>query len=198
MAYEVAKRVTDVVVSLTGFLLLLPIAIIVGIAVRVDSPGPALFRHERVGRDGRKFELLKFRSMAHRAAGADVTSAADARITRIGRFLRKYKLDELPQLWNVLVGDMSLVGPRPEVERYVRLFASDYEEILRVRPGLTDLAAIEYRNEEEILARAADPENEYCRVILPAKIALYRRYLEERSMRTDLKLIVRTLTAILP
>jgi lipopolysaccharide/colanic/teichoic acid biosynthesis glycosyltransferase len=136
--------------------------------------------------------------MAHRAAGADVTSAADARITRIGRFLRKYKLDELPQLWNVLVGDMSLVGPRPEVERYVRLFASDYEEILRVRPGLTDLAAIEYRNEEEILARAADPENEYCRVILPAKIALYRRYLEERSMRTDLKLIVRTLTAILP
>lgn len=176
---------------------LAPLLAAVGIAVIADSPGPVLFRHERVGLRGQKFRLLKFRSMAHGSRGSQVTAAGDARVTRVGRLLRRTKLDELPQLWNVLVGDMSLVGPRPEVERYVTLFAHDYEEILQVRPGITDFAAIEYRDEERILAAAADPEREYRQVVLPAKIALYRRYLAERSLRTDLNIIARTLIAVL-
>jgi len=194
--YGIAKRFTDMAVSLVGILLLAPLLTMVGIAVRLDSPGPALFRHERVGRAGRKFHLLKFRSMRHGSRGGQVTVAGDGRITRVGRVLRRTKIDELPQFWNVLVGDMSLVGPRPEVERYVRMFASDYQEILKVRPGITDFAAIEYRDEERILAAAADPEAEYRKVVLPAKIALYRRYLAERSLRTDLTLIARTVAAV--
>ena len=195
--YTVGKRVVDIAMSVVGISLLSPLLIIVGIAVRLDSPGPALFSHERVGRGGRNFHLLKFRSMAHRSRGSDITVAGDARITRVGRVLRRTKIDELPQLWNVLVGDMSLVGPRPELERYVKMFANDYEEILKVRPGITDLAAIEYRDEERVLAASLDPEEEYRRVVLPAKIALYRRYLQERSFQRDLSLIARTVLTML-
>lgn len=196
-SYILGKRLFDVAVSSAGIALLSPLLIAVGVAVRLDSPGPVLFVHERVGLGGRKFRLLKFRSMAHQSRGSDVTVAGDARVTRIGRLLRSTKIDELPQLWNVLVGDMSLVGPRPEVERYVRMFARDYEDILKVRPGITDLAAIEYRDEEGVLAASHDPEAEYRRVVLPAKIALYRRYLAARSFRTDLGIIARTLVAVL-
>lgn len=195
--YPIAKRSADVLVSLTGMVVLAPVLAGVAVAVVADSPGPVLFRHERVGRRGKKFRLLKFRSMTHGSSGSQVTAAGDARVTRVGRLLRRTKLDELPQLWNVLVGDMSLVGPRPEVERYVTLFARDYEDILQVRPGITDYAAIEYRDEEGLLAAAADPEREYVQVVLPAKIALYRRYLVERSLRTDLNIIARTLLAVL-
>jgi lipopolysaccharide/colanic/teichoic acid biosynthesis glycosyltransferase len=196
-SYTVGKRLVDIAVSVAGISLLSPLLITVAIAVRLDSPGPTLFRHERVGQRGRRFRLLKFRSMTHRSSGSDVTAAGDARITRMGRLLRRAKIDELPQLWNVLVGDMSLVGPRPEVERYVKLFASDYEEILEVKPGITDLAAIEYRDEERILAASSDPESEYRSVVLPAKIRLYRRYLAERSFRTDLSIMARTVIAVL-
>jgi lipopolysaccharide/colanic/teichoic acid biosynthesis glycosyltransferase len=193
----VTKRAVDVSASLIGLALLSPLLVAVAVAVKLDSPGPALFRHERIGRGRRKFLLLKFRSMTHGASGRDVTVAGDARVTRVGRLLRRTKIDELPQLWNVLVGDMSLVGPRPEVDRYVRMFASDYDDILQVRPGITDLAAIEYRDEERILAGSRDPDAEYCRVVLPAKIALYRRYLAERSLRTDFVILAKTFAAIL-
>jgi lipopolysaccharide/colanic/teichoic acid biosynthesis glycosyltransferase len=165
--------------------------------VVLDSPGPVLFRHLRIGRDGRKFQLLKFRSMSRGSRGGEITAAGDPRVTRFGRVLRKTKLDELPQLWNVLLGDMSLVGPRPEVERYVCMFAREYEEILKVRPGITDLAAIEFRDEERVLGAAPDAEVAYCTEVLPAKLALYRRYLAERSMGTDLRILGRTVLALL-
>jgi lipopolysaccharide/colanic/teichoic acid biosynthesis glycosyltransferase len=197
MPYSLAKRFMDVTVSAASLLLLAPLLAAIAVAIRVDSSGPALFRHERVGRHGRKFQMLKFRSMAHGAVGAAITSAGDARVTRVGRLLRATKLDELPQLWNVLVGDMSLVGPRPEVERYTRLFPAEYAAILEVPPGITDFAAIEYRDEEAILGAAADPEAAYRDVVLPAKITLYRRYLAERSFRTDLSILARTAAAIL-
>jgi len=196
-AYEASKRLLDATAALLGLLLFSPLLAALALAVRFDSPGPVLFRHQRVGRGGRPFHLLKFRSMSHRSGGAQVTVAGDSRVTRVGRFLRRAKLDELPQLWNVLVGDMSLVGPRPEVERYVRAFADAYREILTIRPGITDYAAIEYRHEESVLAGAADPEAEYLRAVLPAKIALYRRYLAERSMVTDLTILARTVAALL-
>jgi lipopolysaccharide/colanic/teichoic acid biosynthesis glycosyltransferase len=197
MPYETLKRTIDVGASLLGLAVLAPIFAGIAVAVRLDSPGPVLFRHERMGRFGRKFQLLKFRSMIHGARGAELTVAGDARVTAVGRLLRRTKLDELPQLWNVLAGDMSLVGPRPEVERYVRLFPAEYEVILSVRPGITDFATIEFRDEERVLAAAADPEAEYRNVVLPAKIALYRRYLAERSLSTDAKLLLRTVLAVL-
>jgi lipopolysaccharide/colanic/teichoic acid biosynthesis glycosyltransferase len=197
MSYRILKRLTDFLVAISGLTVLAPIFVTVAIAVKLDSPGPALFRHERVGRQGRRFRLLKFRSMTHGSRGGDVTVAGDTRVTSVGRCLRRSKLDELPQLWNVLVGDMSLVGPRPEVARYVELFERDYRDILEVRPGITDFAAIEYRDEERILAASPDPEAAYRHTILPAKIALYQRYLRERSLSTDFAILVRTFLAIL-
>jgi lipopolysaccharide/colanic/teichoic acid biosynthesis glycosyltransferase len=195
--YATAKRAFDVVAAAGGLVVLGPVLLLCAVAVKAGSPGPVLFRQERMGRGFRPFQLLKFRSMTHGAAGAQVTSAGDARITPIGRLLRKTKLDELPQLVNVLRGDMSLVGPRPEVRRYVEAFRAEYARILEVRPGITDFAAIEYRDEEAILARSPDPERAYVEEVLPAKIRLYFRYLEERSFATDLSLIFRTLGAIL-
>jgi lipopolysaccharide/colanic/teichoic acid biosynthesis glycosyltransferase len=167
------------------------------LAVKLSSPGPVLFRQTRVGRGGRPFRILKFRSMRDGASGPQVTAGGDDRITPVGRVLRRHKLDELPQLWNVLVGDMSLVGPRPEVQRYVERFAADYERILAVRPGITDRAALEYRDEESVLAAAADPEAAYVSTVLPAKIQLYHRYLDEMSLRTDVTLVLRTLAKLI-
>jgi lipopolysaccharide/colanic/teichoic acid biosynthesis glycosyltransferase len=197
MLYQAAKRVVDVAASAAGIVLLSPLLAAVAATVGASSPGPVFFSQERVGQGGRKFKLFKFRTMTHRSAGAQITVAGDARVTSIGRLLRRTKIDELPQLWNVLVGDMSLVGPRPEVERYVKIFAKDYAEILRVKPGITDFAAIEYRDEERILAAAQDPEAEYCRVVLPAKIALYRRYIAQQSLGRDFAILVKTIAAIL-
>lgn len=194
--YPTAKRLLDVVASGVGLVCLAPALAACALAVKVGSPGPVFFLHERVGQRGRRFRLVKFRSMTHGAAGAQVTAASDLRITPVGRLLRKYKLDELPQLWNVFVGEMSLVGPRPEVARYVELFRADYERILTVRPGITDFAAIEYRHEEELLAASADPERAYVTEVLPAKIALYNRYLDTMSLSTDLRLIAETLRAV--
>ena len=139
VSQRAAKRAMDVVLSSAGILLLSPLLVTTAVAVRLDSPGPAIFRHERVGRGGRKFKLLKFRSMSHGSRGAEVTASGDARITRVGRLIRRTKIDELPQLWNVLVGEMSLVGPRPEVERYTSVYPEDYAQILTVRPGITAL-----------------------------------------------------------
>lgn len=196
-SYPAAKRSFDLVASAGGLVLLSPVLLGCALAVKASSPGPVLFRQERMGRGFRPFQLLKFRSMTHGSAGAQVTSAGDRRITPVGRLLRKLKLDELPQLVNVLRGDMSLVGPRPEVRKYVEPFRADYVRILEVRPGITDFAAIEYRDEEAILARSADPERAYVEEVLPAKIRLYYKYLDQRSFLVDLALIFRTLGAIL-
>jgi lipopolysaccharide/colanic/teichoic acid biosynthesis glycosyltransferase len=197
LAYRGAKRALDVLLSGAGLLLLSPLLAGAALAVKLSSPGPVLFRQERLGRGGRPFRILKFRSMRVDGAGPSVTAAGDDRVTGVGRLLRRSKVDELPQLWNVLVGDMSLVGPRPEVRRYADLFPADYASILAVRPGITDFAAVEYRDEERLLARARDPEATYVQVVLPAKIRLYHRYLAEMSMQTDVRLLVRTLARLL-
>jgi lipopolysaccharide/colanic/teichoic acid biosynthesis glycosyltransferase len=195
--YPASKRVFDVIASGLGLVGLAPVLGACALAVKMSSPGPVLFGHERVGLGGRRFKVLKFRSMTHRSSGAQITSANDARITPIGRVLRRYKLDELPQLINVLRGDMSLVGPRPEVARYVERYPDAYARILQVRPGITDLAAIEYRDEEQLLAAATDPEQVYVSEILPAKIRLYDAYLEQRSLLMDAKILMRTLAAVI-
>lgn len=192
------KRPFDLVCALLGMLVLLPLFIPVAIAVKLGSPGPVFFRQERVGRFGVPFRIFKFRTMRVDAEqrGPQVSRGGDPRITAVGGFLRKYKLDELPQLLNVIRGEMSLVGPRPEVPRYVAAYPEAYREILSVRPGITDFAAIEYRDENELLRSADNPEAVYIETILPAKITLYQRYLREQSFGTDLRLIVQTLTKI--
>jgi lipopolysaccharide/colanic/teichoic acid biosynthesis glycosyltransferase len=188
------KRFIDVSVSLAALLVLSPLLALIAVAIKLDSRGPVLFRQERVGRGMRRFRVFKFRTMRHEPNnGMLVTVAGDDRITRIGRFLRKSKLDEFPQFLNVLIGDMSLVGPRPEVPKYVELFAKDYEIVLGVRPGLTDPASFKYRNEGALLQRAADPEREYIERILPDKIKLGKAYVAEASLSLDLVLILKTL-----
>jgi lipopolysaccharide/colanic/teichoic acid biosynthesis glycosyltransferase len=194
----VLKRLFDVLAAGLGLLLLSPLLILVAVWVKLDSPGPVLFRQERVGRFGRPFMIHKFRTMRVDNAGPLITVGADARITASGGFLRASKIDELPQLWDVLRGAMSLVGPRPEVPRYVALYPADLREIvLSVRPGITDLASLEYRDESSVLARAADPERAYVEQVMPAKLALAARHVREASFIGDLRLILATLGAIL-
>ena len=192
------KRAFDLNVALLGLLALSPVLAVIALAVRLSSPGPVLFRQARVGRDGRDFILLKFRSMTFRAGSeAGSFDAGDAsRVTRVGAFLRATKLDELPQLWNVVRGEMALVGPRPEVRKWVRLDPDRWAEALSVRPGITDPAAILYRDEERILAAAPDPEAEYREVILPRKLALYDEYVRTRSFRGDVRILWRTAVAV--
>ncbi len=194
-----AKRLFDLALAAVSLLLLAPLLLALAAWVKLDSPGPALFRQERVGRGGRLFRIRKFRSMAHDPddAGPGITVGFDARITRAGRWLRRSKLDELPQLIDVLQGHMSFVGPRPELPRYVALYPPELrDKVLGVRPGITDLASIEYRSENELLARAADPEREYREVILPAKLRLAAAYVDQASLAFDLKLIWRTVAAV--
>ena len=189
------KRSFDILAAAAGLLLVSPVLLAAAIAVRITSAGPIFFRQERIGRGGRPFFILKFRTMVQNAAklGGPITIGNDARITPIGGVLRKTKLDELPQLFNVLVGDMSLVGPRPEVPRYVEMFREDYNVILQVRPGITDLASIKYRDEAAVLGKAADPEQEYVRVVLPEKIRLAKEYVARQSLRLDLSILFGTL-----
>jgi lipopolysaccharide/colanic/teichoic acid biosynthesis glycosyltransferase len=190
------KRAIDIVLASIALIVLSPLMVILAILVRLDSPGPAIFRQLRVGRDMRTFSLLKFRSMKHRVSGNGVTSSNDPRITRLGAWLRRAKLDELPQLCNVLRGDMSIVGPRPEIPVFVNLFRSEFAEILRIRPGITDPASIKYRSEEDILGAYAEPMEHYTNVILPAKIQLSKDYVRSASIRTDFNLIGKTLAAL--
>lgn len=190
-----AKRVLDFSVALLMLLALSPLLLVVAIAVRLDSPGPVLFRQQRVARGGRIFEMLKFRSMRHtlHESGRQITVAGDCRITRVGALLRRAKLDEVPQLVNVLRGDMSLVGPRPEVPKYVAKYPpGDRELVLSVRPGITDIASIHYFDEGVLLAKADDPERMYVEEILPKKLAMYVEYVRGRSMVGDLVIIART------
>lgn len=183
---------------MSGLALLLfwPLMLFLAIIVRLDSPGPSLFRQVRVGKSFRLFELLKFRSMSHGNSGPTITSGKDVRITRVGAFLRESKLDELPQLWNVFRGDMSFVGPRPEVPTFVDQFRADYQEILDVRPGITDPASIRYRSEAEILAKSSDPMNYYVEVVLPDKIDISKRYVRCASLRKDMSVIIQTMAVL--
>lgn len=188
------KRAFDLLAAAIGLVLVSPLLILVAVAIRLDSPGPVLFRQRRVGRNFRPFEIYKFRTMVDGASrmGPSVTAGEDPRVTRVGRILRRTKIDELPQLINVIKGDMSLVGPRPELPKYVEMFRRDYEEILAVRPGMTDPASLVYHDEAELLGQVGDPEEEYIRNVLPAKIALARRYLARSSLLFDLAVIVKT------
>ena len=191
------KRVFDVLVSGIGLVVLSPLLLAIGLAVRLTSPGAALYRAKRVGRDGELFTLYKFRSMVVDAdkQGPGVTTAADARVTSIGRILRRTKLDELPQLFNVLRGDMSLVGPRPEDPRYVALYTSEQRGVLRVRPGITSPASVYYRDEERIL-QSENWETQYTAQVLPAKLALDLEYARRATLLTDLKIIWQTAKAL--
>lgn len=190
-----SKRIFDFCAALAGLLVLAPLFAIVAVCIKLDSRGPVFFKQERVGRNFRPFWIHKFRTMTPGAArlGELTTSERDPRITRAGLWLRRTKIDELPQLINVLKGQMSLVGPRPEVPRYVNLFRADYQEILRVRPGITDLASLKYQDEAVLLGQASDPELEYRTKILPDKIALAKEYVARSSLLFDLSLTLRTL-----
>ena len=190
------KRCIDVIGSAFALLLLSPILIPAALAVWLDSGRPILFRHRRVGLEFRKFDVLKFRTMRVETSGPAITVAGDTRITRVGRFLRATKLDELPQFWNVLVGDMSLVGPRPEVPEYVEMFRDRYQRILTVRPGITDIASIRFRDEEKLLAGAAEPLREYKQSVLPLKLDLADEYLSTRSLRLDCLILLKTFLAV--
>lgn len=193
----IAKRVFDLVSSVIGLVVLAPILVLVSLFVWLGDRGPVFFRQERVSRGGRIFRIHKFRTMRVANTGSQVTSANDDRITPLGKVLRKTKLDELPQLIDVALGDMSLVGPRPEVPRYVAMWGDEARaEILSVRPGITDPAAIAYRNEQDELAAAEDPEAHYTQVILPRKVAMYRDYVRNRSFTGDIKVILGTLAAV--
>jgi lipopolysaccharide/colanic/teichoic acid biosynthesis glycosyltransferase len=192
------KRIFDVATSIIGLIVLLPLFIIIAILIKLNDKGPIFYKQKRMGQDFKPFELLKFRTMVVNAdkIGPAVTKDGDPRITKIGKFLRKTKLDELPQLWNVIRGDMSIVGPRPEVEKYIQYYKDDYKEILKVRPGITDYATIKFRNEEEILSKYNDTESAYIKYVLPEKIRLYKTYIKEISFFTDLKIIFWTLWRI--
>lgn len=195
----IAKRIFDVFFSLLGVLVLAPLFLFIGLWIKFDSPGPVFFRQERIGRFGKSFRIFKFRTMNLDAEskGRQITVGEDPRITPSGRFLRQYKLDELPQLLNVLLGEMSLVGPRPEVPRYVSLYPADVrDQVLSVQPGITDYASIEYKDENAILGRAADPDRAYIEEVMPVKLRYYQRYVAERSLWVDFTLILKTLKAI--
>jgi lipopolysaccharide/colanic/teichoic acid biosynthesis glycosyltransferase len=193
-----SKRTFDLVAASIGLLLLAPLFIMLALWVRLDSPGPVFYRQQRVGRGGMLFRIFKFRTMVVRPSdGRQLTVGRDPRVTNAGHFLRKSKLDELPQLLNVIQGSMSLVGPRPEVPRYVACYPPEVRAlVLSVAPGITDWASILYKEESEILGRAADPEQAYVEKILPAKLEYYVRYVRERSLWMDLRIIVHTLVAI--
>jgi len=194
-----SKRLFDFVTAAVGLVLSAPLLLSIAVWIRCDSPGPALYRQQRVGRGGTLFWIYKFRTMrTDTASDAQLTVGRDVRITRAGHFLRAYKVDELPQLLNVLLGTMSLVGPRPEVPRFVACYPEQVRrEVLSVAPGITDWASIAYRQENAILGAASDPEQAYVDEILPAKLAYYQRYVRERSFWIDLRIIVGTLAAVL-
>lgn len=192
-------RFCDIVFSFFGLLFLSPLFLIVALWIIIDNPGPVFYRQQRVGRNNKDFGLLKFRSMR---VGADkmgliTVGERDPRVTRAGFYIRKYKLDELPQLWNVLIGDMSLIGPRPEVRKYVNLYTPDQQRVLSVRPGITDYASIEYIDENTLLAQSADPDKTYIEQIMPAKIALNMRYIEHQTLGEYFKILFLTLIKII-
>ncbi|MBK9670916.1 MAG: sugar transferase [Bacteroidetes bacterium] len=193
------KRAFDFILSTVGLLILSPVYVLLAILILLDSKGGVFYRQQRVGRNNHDFYIYKFRTMQQGAEkkGLLTVGAKDSRITRVGYFLRKYKLDELPQLLNVLKGDMSFVGPRPEVRRYVNLYTTQQMQVLSVRPGITDYASIAYSNESELLKRAADPEKFYIETVFPAKLELNLKYIAEKNFWKDIQLIFLTVKKIL-
>ena len=193
------KRAMDVVVSGGALLVLWPALVLVALAIKIDDPGPVFYRQVRVGRDGKEFRIFKFRTMIVDAdkKGLQITVGRDNRITRMGALLRKTKLDELAQLINVFTGEMSFVGPRPEVPKYVNLYTPYQRQVLLVRPGITDYASIAYRNENDLLEGAEDPEKMYIETIMPDKIELNMKYLREISPIADIRLILSTIVAVI-
>lgn len=191
-------RIFDIVISFFGLVVLSPVLIIVALIIVIDDPGPVFYRQLRVGRYGRDFRIFKFRSMRVNAdkAGLITVGDRDPRVTRAGYYIRKYKIDELPQLLNVLIGDMSLVGPRPEVRRYVDLYTDEQRRVLSVRPGITDYASIEYVDENRLLAASNDPDSTYIHEIMPAKIALNMRYINHPTLGEYLRILFLTAKAI--
>ena len=187
-----AKALFDRLAAAVGLIVLSPLLLLAAVAIILEDALPVFFRQIRIGRDGKTFQLWKFRSMRNGLSGTRITAANDPRLTWVGRILRKYKIDELPQLWNVLKGEMSLVGPRPEVPAFVDLGDPAWQAVLQLKPGITDVASLVYRHEEEILGAASDPEPYYCDHILPAKLALNQHYIQSRSFRLDLKVILLT------
>ncbi|MBN3924819.1 sugar transferase [Nostoc sp. NMS4] len=194
-----AKRIFDLFFALVGILILLPLFVAIAIWIKLDSPGNVLFRQIRIGRFGREFSIYKFRTMVADAEsrGKQITVAKDTRITRSGQFLRKYKLDELPQLFNVVKGEMSLVGPRPEVPKYVAYYTSEQRRVLDVLPGITDPASIKFRNESELLEDTANPENVYINEIMPQKLELNMQYLGKDNLGFALLIILKTLQQVI-
>jgi len=190
------KRIFDVVVSASALLLAAPFLLAIGACIRGEDGGPALFRQQRIGRNGRTFRILKFRTMRVGAGGPAITAAGDSRVTRVGARLRRWKLDELPQLWNVLRGDMSLVGPRPEVPEYVALYPEDARALLTVRPGITGPAQLLGLDEEEELSGVSDPERFYREVVLPRKLEIDLRYARDASLTADLRVLLQTLRQV--
>ena len=195
----ILKRAMDVVISGGALLVLWPVLLIVALLIKIDDPGPVFYRQVRVGKDGKEFRIFKFRTMVVDAdkKGLAITVGRDNRITRMGALLRKTKLDELAQLLNVFLGDMSFVGPRPEVPKYVDMYTPYQRQVLLVRPGITDYASIAYRNENDLLAGSEDPERMYIDVIMPDKIELNMKYLREISPAADIRLIFGTIAAVI-
>jgi lipopolysaccharide/colanic/teichoic acid biosynthesis glycosyltransferase len=192
-------RFFDILFSLLGLIILLPLFFLVSIIIRIDSRGGAFYLQSRVGKNNRDFKLFKFRTMSAGAEkqGGLTIGARDARITKPGFFLRKYKFDELPQLFNVLKGDMSLVGPRPEIRRYVECYTPEQQFVLSVKPGLTDYASIEYIDENEILGKSSDPERSYIGVVMPAKIELNKRFIEHQGLKEYFTILFKTIGKVL-
>ena len=193
------KRLMDVVISGGALLVIWPVLLLIALAIKIDDPGPVFYRQVRVGKGGKEFRIYKFRTMVVDAdkKGLQITVGRDNRITRMGALLRKTKLDELAQLINVFTGEMSFVGPRPEVPKYVNLYTPYQRQVLLVRPGITDYASIAYRNENDMLAGAKDPERMYIDVIMPDKIELNMKYLREISPIADIRLILSTIVAVI-
>ena len=194
------KRLFDIFISFTCLVLLSPVLVIIALLIKLRMPGPVLFVHKRVGHNGTIFRLYKFRSMSALKKGVsdDCFNPGDtSRVTPLGRILRKTKLDELPQLINVLKGEMSIIGPRPEVKKWTEVYAEKWEIVLSVKPGITDNASIEFRNEEELLSQSPDPEKTYRNLILPRKLDLYIDYVNNQTIRGDIKIILHTIKAVI-
>jgi len=193
------KRLFDIFASFMGLVFLFPFLLVIGVLIVADSRGGVFYRQVRVGKGNKDFRIFKFRTMRPGSdkAGLLTVGAKDNRITGIGIFLRKYKIDEFPQLLNVLIGDMSIVGPRPEVRKYVDMYNEEQLTVLNVRPGITDYASIEYHNENELLAKSTEPEKTYIEEVMPAKLKLNLRYISEAGMLTDIRIIFRTLAKII-
>ncbi len=193
------KRIFDILFSFIGLVFLLPVLLIIALAIFFDSRGSLIYKQQRVGKNNQDFFIYKFRTMYDGAEkkGLLTVGAKDSRVTRVGYYLRKYKLDELPQLLNVFKGQMSFVGPRPEVRKYVNLYTAEQLKVLEVKPGITDYASIQYANESELLASAADPEKFYIETVFPAKLKLNLKYIDEKKVGKDFLILFQTLVKII-